>query len=101
MRSWSQPVGTPMQPQDPHAPSRCGAKARTTGAPCRNPPVRGATRCRMHGGTQPVGIASPNFKTGLYSRSLRGPYLELYERALADPELTKLEHDLALLDSRL
>jgi hypothetical protein len=29
--------------------SRCGAHCRTTGAPCRNAPVIGRTRCRMHG----------------------------------------------------
>lgn len=28
----------------------CGAKTRT-GVPCRMPPVKGKTRCRMHGGT--------------------------------------------------
>ena len=35
-----------------HAPSRCGAKTRA-GAPCKTPPVRGRTRCRMHGGMSP------------------------------------------------
>lgn len=30
----------------------CGAKTRS-GAPCKSPPVRGSTRCRMHGGTNP------------------------------------------------
>jgi glucans biosynthesis protein len=29
---------------------RCGAYARTTGAPCRSPAIRGKVRCRMHGG---------------------------------------------------
>jgi len=36
----------------PHAPRRCGAKTRS-GAPCKTPPVRDRTRCRMHGGTSP------------------------------------------------
>jgi len=36
----------------PHAPRRCGAKTRA-GTPCKTPPVRGRTRCRMHGGTSP------------------------------------------------
>jgi hypothetical protein len=29
---------------------RCGAHCRRTGQPCRNFPIRGAKRCRMHGG---------------------------------------------------
>lgn len=29
-------------------PATCGAKTRT-GAPCKNPPIQGAKRCRMHG----------------------------------------------------
>ena len=28
----------------------CGAHARSTGEPCKNAPVTGSTRCRMHGG---------------------------------------------------
>lgn len=28
----------------------CCAHARTTGQPCKNAPVTGSTRCRMHGG---------------------------------------------------
>jgi hypothetical protein len=33
---------------------RCGAHSRTTGEPCRNPPMRWSTRCRMHGGASPA-----------------------------------------------
>lgn len=32
------------------AAKKCGAHCRTTGQPCKNPPVTGAQRCRMHGG---------------------------------------------------
>lgn len=35
----------PMQAKKP-----CGAHCRTTGQPCKNPPVTGSQRCRMHGG---------------------------------------------------
>lgn len=35
----------------------CGAKTRD-GDPCRNPPMSGATRCRMHGGATPRGRAA-------------------------------------------
>ena len=52
----------------PHASGLCGAKTRS-GAPCKNPPVRGRTRCRMHGGTSP-GAPKGNrnaWKHGRYS----------------------------------
>lgn len=34
---------------------KCGAKRRTDGEPCRNLPVKGGTRCRLHGGLTPRG----------------------------------------------
>lgn len=50
-----QPKDNPMhQPQaeQPHAPLVCGAATRNGGT-CRNPPMLGGTRCRMHGGAAP------------------------------------------------
>lgn len=47
----------------------CGAKTRS-GGKCKNAPVTGAKRCRMHGGKTPRGTDSPNFKHGLYSEYL-------------------------------
>ena len=32
---------------------RCTARAKSTGQQCRNPPIRGGTVCRMHGGAAP------------------------------------------------
>jgi glucans biosynthesis protein len=32
--------------------AKCGAKT-SAGSPCRRPPVRGRTRCRLHGGLSP------------------------------------------------
>ena len=52
----------------PHASGRFGAKTRS-GAPCKNPPIRRRTRCRMHGGTSP-GAPKGNrhaWKHGRYS----------------------------------
>lgn len=37
--------------QDDEMPDRCTATARTTGERCKNPPIKGATVCRMHGGS--------------------------------------------------
>jgi hypothetical protein len=52
----------------PHAVRQCGAKTRA-GTPCKSAPVRGRTRCRMHGGTSP-GAPKGNryaWKHGWYS----------------------------------
>lgn len=38
-------------------PLKCGAKTRS-GTPCTNPPINGATRCRMHGGSSPRSLAA-------------------------------------------
>ena len=42
---------------EPQSRVTCGAKTRD-GDPCRNPPMSGATRCRMHGGATPRGRAA-------------------------------------------
>lgn len=49
-----------------HLSTRCGAKSKRTGKPCRAPAVRGWTVCRMHGaggGAKP-GREHPNWKHG-------------------------------------
>jgi len=55
-------------------------------------------RCNLHGGKQPRGIASPNFKHGLYSRHLHVPesLKAQYERLRADPTVLAGRADLAL-----
>lgn len=47
---------------------QCGAKTRS-GTPCKSPAMANG-RCRMHGGLQPKGADSPNFKHGRYSKYL-------------------------------
>jgi hypothetical protein len=44
------PLRNGNRPGNPNAAPRCGAKARTTGCPCRAPAMPNG-RCRMHGGT--------------------------------------------------
>lgn len=44
------PDGYPNRTGRPNSAPRCGAHARTTGRPCQAPAIRGAARCRMHGG---------------------------------------------------
>lgn len=52
-RPWIDAVDGPRKRREPSREpvrARCGARARTRGGlPCRNWPVRGARRCRMHG----------------------------------------------------
>jgi hypothetical protein len=83
--------------------AECGAKTRSGGA-CRRPPLAGRTRCRLHGGATPSGIASPHFKNGARSRYLKHLPREMirgYKAALADPEITALDAELALLTARI
>lgn len=50
---------------------RCGARTRR-GAPCRNAPVTGRSRCRMHGGAKGSGAPRGNRNAlvhGFYSRA--------------------------------
>ena len=44
------PLRNGNRPGNPNLAPRCGAKARTTGCPCRGPAMPNG-RCRMHGGT--------------------------------------------------
>jgi hypothetical protein len=65
----------PSKPPNPDAPrggavgwkSRCGAKTRK-GTPCQRPPLAGRTRCRLHGGASPVGMAHYRYKHGRRSK---------------------------------
>ncbi|NVN91932.1 MAG: hypothetical protein HXX11_15200 [Desulfuromonadales bacterium] len=45
----------------------CGAKTRT-GTACKNQPMAGKKRCRMHGGASPSGKDHWNFKHGYWSK---------------------------------
>lgn len=78
----------------------CGATTRA-GTPCQRPPLAGRTRCRLHGGATPVGIASPHFRTGRYSRYLPDRLAARYEEARRDPELLNLTDELAAVDALL
>jgi len=48
---------------------RCGAKTRG-GAPCKNPPVTGKARCRMHGGRS-TGAKTPEGRARLSALHLK------------------------------
>jgi len=53
---------------------KCGAKTRGGGT-CQKPPVKGRTRCRLHGGATLKGSESATYKHGLYSK-YAGPELQ-------------------------
>lgn len=91
----------PMHADTPHAARKlCGARTRS-GEPCRQPAVRGRDRCRMHGGTSPVGAASGTFRHGLYSRYLPARLLATYRRSLRDDDALALREAIALMDARI
>lgn len=77
----------------------CGARTRAGGR-CKNP-VMASGRCRMHGGASLRGMASGTFKHGRFSKYLPVRLSSRYCQALADPELLKLQHEIALVDARL
>ena len=80
---------------------QCQAHNKKTGAQCKRRAVTGMRVCMMHGGKTPVGIASPHFKTGRYSKHLPTRLLERYNEAVSDEELLALREDIALLDARV
>lgn len=68
---------------------------------CMSPFIMQNGRCILHGGPSPKGPAQPAWIDGRASKYLPAALRDRYEAALADPELLKLEHQIALLDVRL
>lgn len=100
-------AGTPVQGAKTHAvvPAVrvCGAKNKRGGI-CRTSKGLGPNgRCRMHNGFAAIGPASPNFKHGRHSKLLKDikGLSAHYERALADPDLLRLDAEVALTDARI
>lgn len=79
--------------------SQCTAKNRQ-GETCGQPAINGTTKCHYHGGASLVGVASPTFKTGRYSKHLPTRLAARYAEALADPELMALRDEIALVGTR-
>ena len=77
----------------------CTAKSKSTGKRCGQLPITGRRTCRWHGGTQPVGPDSPNFKHGAYSRYMKQYLGDLVEEIRNDPELMNLEDRVAELSA--
>jgi hypothetical protein len=80
----------------------CGARTRS-GRQCQQQPLMGRTRCRLHGGASPAGVASPHFRHGKRSRYIKNLPQELragYKAAREDEDLLSLADELALLTTR-
>jgi hypothetical protein len=58
-------------------------------------------RCRVHGGKIPHGFALPQTKHGRYSKYLPERLASRYEEAERDPNLLRLDGEIALIDVRL
>lgn len=55
----------------------------------------------MHGGTVPVGPASPAWKDGRHSRVLPKRLLDDYQASLSDPDRLVLNAEIAIIDARI
>ncbi|WP_279596616.1 HGGxSTG domain-containing protein [Methylobacterium sp. J-001] len=82
----------------------CGAKAKSTGEPCRQMPAKGRTRCKLHGGATPrgdgpAGWHTPGFPNGLPTGKPRSDAYKVRKRrqrraaiaAMTADELARLE----------
>jgi hypothetical protein len=95
------PLSNSPAPKPPRGGKVCGAQKKGGGTCQARPCANG--RCRVHGGLTPAGIASPHYKHGRHSKYLKYLPTELkkaFKNALADPELTRLGDELALLTAR-
>lgn len=77
---------------------QCTAKSKQSGVQCRRPASIGSTKCAMHGGKTPKGIASPNLKTGKYSKYLPAGLATTYADVQTDDNLLSVRGDIQLLD---
>lgn len=78
---------------------QCQAKAKSTGEQCKRRAVNGKRVCTVHGGLTPGGLASPNLKTGRYSKYIPANLTDRYQEAVSDPDILSLNEDVALLRS--
>lgn len=82
---------------------QCDAWSRQNNRRCRNKIVNipGATKCRMHGGFSPRGVAAANFQGRGYSKDIPMGLVQAYERAENDPDLMSMRSEVALIQMRI
>lgn len=81
-------------------PDRCGAECRDENY-CTQYPVQGRERCRMHGGTQPRGIDSPNAVHGLRSDYLSEEDQDIYEEIRQHSNVELLQEELWMVKTKI
>lgn len=81
--------------------AKCTATSKRTKERCEANAMHGSNVCYHHGGRSLKGIASPALKHGKYSKHMPQRLLERYHEALEDNQLLELNHEIALVDSRL
>lgn len=69
---------------------------KTNGTPCNAPAMKGTTVCRVHGGAAVAKVRERSLKHGGYARTVPSFLKETYEAYCADPDLMKLDKDIAL-----
>ena len=85
---------------------RCGSRLRRTDPPryCEKYPLKGRSRCQLHGGLSPRGPASPNWKHGqrslYYKDLLMGSLLKGYLALQTDEEILSLQEQIRLWTGR-
>ncbi len=89
-------------PSSAPIPGRCGARLRKKpGQYCGHWPLKGRTRCRLHGGASLAGPASGTWDTGKFSKYLPTDLAERYDRHRRDPKLLEMREHVAIVDSQL
>jgi len=88
-----------MTSDEPRA-DRCAAQTRD-GNYCESYPVTGSDRCRMHGGTQPTGMDSPNAVHGLRSPYLSEGDLEIYDEVRQHDNAELIQEEIWAIKTKL
>ena len=102
------PTHPKKMPGDKHPKKgKCGAKLRKSLEKygqiryCVLFPVRGRTRCRLHGGATLQGMASATYRGKGYSQSVPKHLKDIYEAHYNDPEPLSLYKEIALCNTRI
>jgi hypothetical protein len=83
-------------------PGRCGSPLRKKpGKYCEKWPLKDRTRCRLHGGLTPRGVAAPSFGNGRYSKCIPERLVATYEESRNNPQLLNLRDEASLLETRI
>ncbi len=81
---------------------QCGSQLRNKpGKFCRQPCMKGRTRCRLHGGASPQGADSKSFKHGMYSKVLPKSLKSDFDKLMTDPGLLDGKAEVSLMQIRL